>query len=55
MQNRIRPWLYSAIALALFLSPATSKETGKDPFLWRIQGDKPSYLYGTIHVGCSTG
>jgi uncharacterized protein len=29
---------------------ATAESTVKAPFLWRIEGPVPSYLYGTIHV-----
>ena len=68
MQDRIRPWLYPAIAIAMFLSleackksepesepasvaqPAGKVRPTENPFLWRVRGDKPSYLYGTIHL-----
>jgi uncharacterized protein YbaP (TraB family) len=38
-----------AISAAAQTSPAAVQATGK-PFLWRIDGPVPSYLYGTVHV-----
>lgn len=29
----------------------TTKQPTTEPFLWKIDGDNPSYLYGSIHVG----
>lgn len=29
---------------------ASTPELAKKPFLWRIEGKKPSYLFGTLHV-----
>lgn len=29
---------------------AAGEEALRNPFLWRIEGDPPSYLYGTIHI-----
>lgn len=28
-----------------------TSNVSKDPFLWRIEGGNPSYLYGSIHLG----
>jgi len=37
------------LAAGLAAAPAQVKPTEK-PFLWRIEGPVPSYLYGTVHV-----
>ncbi len=40
-----------AVAALLFLLlPALAAAEWAAPFLWRIEGDKPSYLFGTIHL-----
>src|SRR3989442_3498488 len=31
-------------------TPATQVRATDKPFLWRIEGPVPSYLYGTVHV-----
>src|SRR5215831_20037464 len=41
--------LVSAISLCAQTAPAQVRATEK-PFLWRIDGAVPSYLYGTVHV-----
>ena len=38
----------------IFFLPEESEDTlhaTTDPFLWKIEGENPSYLYGSIHVG----
>jgi len=43
------------VAFGFYLFNADSKqselEVTSNPLLWRIEGDNPSYLYGSIHVG----
>src|SRR5437773_1181942 len=39
----------SSACLGLQVVPAFQGPTTK-PFLWRIEGPVPSYLYGTIHL-----
>src|SRR5262249_44200216 len=41
--------LVCAISLGAQTAPAQVRPTEK-PFLWRIEGTVPSYLYGTVHV-----
>jgi len=41
--------LVIAISLSAETAPAQVRATEK-PFLWRIDGPVPSYLYGTVHV-----
>ena len=36
--------------LFIFLFSSTSAEYIQKPFLWRIEGQTPSYLFGTIHL-----
>jgi uncharacterized protein YbaP (TraB family) len=42
-------FLSGAISSSAQTAPAAVKPTEK-PFLWRIEGPVPSYLYGTVHV-----
>lgn len=59
--SSLRALRHGMVALALLLvpqlalgqaPPAAAKkiEPTTKPFLWRIEGDTPSYLYGTIHL-----
>ena len=41
--------IVSAISIRVQSSPAQVRATEK-PFLWRIEGAVPSFLYGTVHV-----
>jgi uncharacterized protein YbaP (TraB family) len=41
--------LTSTISIGGLSAPAQVRATEK-PFLWRIDGNPPSYLYGTVHV-----
>jgi uncharacterized protein len=41
--------LVSAISLGAQTAPAQVRATDK-PFLWRVEGPVPSFLYGTVHV-----
>src|ERR671927_413740 len=41
--------VFAAISLGAQTAPAQVRATDK-PFLWRIDGPVPSYLYGTVHV-----
>src|SRR3989442_15390601 len=41
--------LIGGIALSA-QTPATPVRATEKPFLWRIDGPVPSYLYGTVHV-----
>src|SRR5262245_54932687 len=41
--------IVSGAALGFQTAPTPVRPTDK-PFLWRIEGTPPSYLYGTIHV-----
>ncbi len=40
----------STIVTFVFMTMSGIAAAGDNPFLWRIEGDKPSYLFGTIHV-----
>ena len=40
----------AAAALFFLLLPALAAAEWASPFLWRIDGDQPSYLFGTIHL-----
>jgi uncharacterized protein len=40
---------YLSTFLLLFLVPLAGYGAGK-PFLWKIEGEKPSWLFGTIHI-----
>src|SRR5262245_21105772 len=41
--------LVSAISLGAQIAPSQIRATDK-PFLWRVEGAVPSFLYGTVHV-----
>ncbi|MCO5168294.1 MAG: TraB/GumN family protein [Planctomycetes bacterium] len=49
-----RPARLAAALLALALAPAVAQDAKvqptERPFLWVIEGDTPSFVYGTIHV-----
>jgi uncharacterized protein YbaP (TraB family) len=50
-------WLRSIALVALAaLVPTPAEARGQDrqrPFLWRIEGERPSFVFGTIHVPLS--
>ena len=55
MRLSLRGFSASLLAFALGLAPAAalgqvSPEPTRRPFLWRIAGEPPSYLYGTLHL-----
>lgn len=43
-------WILLTLLFLCPVAPAQDIEPTDAPFLWRIEGDTPSYLYGTIHV-----
>ena len=49
MTNRFVPALILALLAVAPASAQGIKPTEK-PFLWKIEGEKPSFLYGTMHV-----
>ena len=43
--------VFSFVLLQNDNSNGQTSNATKDPFLWRIEGENPSYLYGSIHLG----
>ena len=43
-------WLIFFYIFILFVSNCVSAESIERPFLWKIEGEQPSYLFGTIHL-----
>lgn len=53
-RNLARGWLSLSLTALLLLGAACAQDDAPrptaHPFLWKIESDPPSYLYGTIHV-----
>ena len=48
-QLKILFWV-KLFCIYIFLSSVTLAQSIEKPFLWEIEGSKPSYLFGTIHL-----